>query len=219
MTGPEDKEPITERLLELVERLGRRKRIELFVAMIQTKDKRMIDEVLTTATWLGDPIPVEVLRELCSHRSWEIRYSAVCAWQCHSPRRAEAEICNFLRQETRQTPWIAGFLTLVELNPDRAVIDARKYLTAKWFKIRAVSSPPSEGFVHRLGSRAAYCVATLLHAQGQLPVEFVGPFLRVRELGREKLMKHEADIQAALSVCEVDLCCAEDKMKGCCAGT
>jgi hypothetical protein len=34
MTGPEDKEPITERLLELVERLGRRKRIELFVAII-----------------------------------------------------------------------------------------------------------------------------------------------------------------------------------------
>ncbi|CAN1519728.1 hypothetical protein MCEMSE15_01046 [Fimbriimonadaceae bacterium] len=199
MTEPQDQEPITERLLELVERLGRPKRIELFVAMIRTKDNRMIDEVLTTATWLGDPIPVEVLRELCGHRSWEIRYSAVCAWQCHPRRRAETEICNFLWQETRQTPWIAGFLTLIELSPDRAVTEARKFLSADWFQIRAVAQPASEGFVHRLSSRAAYCVAALLHAKGELPEDLVGPFLRVRELGHEMLMRQEADIQAGLS--------------------
>jgi hypothetical protein len=205
MTTNQDNAPITERLLELVERLGRRKRIELFVAMIRTKDKRMIDEVLTTATWLGDPIPVEVLRELCAHRAWDIRYSAVCAWQCHPRQRAEAEICNFLWQETRQTPWIAGFLTLIELSPDRAVKEAQKFSSADWFQIRAVPRPASEGFVHRLSSRAAYCVAALLHGKGDLPSEFVESYLRVRELGQEMLVRHEADIQAGLcgSLCIV----------------
>jgi len=199
MAETQDKEPITERLLPLVEALGRRKRIDFYTAMIQTEDRRIIDEALCVATWLGDPIPAQLLRELCAHRSWEIRYSAVCAWQCHPPKRAKAEICNFLRHEKRQTPWIAGFLTLVDLNADFAVIEARKFLSEKWFQIRAVPAPQAEGFVHRLSSRAAYCVAALLHAKGQLPVELVGPFLRVQALGQEMLMKHEADIEASLS--------------------
>jgi len=124
---------------------------------------------------------------------------AVCAWQCHPPKRAKAEICNFLHHEKRQTPWIAGFLTLVDLNPEFAAIEAGKFLSEKWFRIRPVPAPQSEGFGHRLSSRAAYCVASLLYAKGQLPAEFVGPFLRVRALGQEMLMKHEADIEASLS--------------------
>jgi len=199
MIAREESEPVSERVLSLVERVGRGKRISFYVSMIETQDKRMIDEALMVATWLGDPIPVDLLRQLCAHRAWDIRYSAVCAWQCHPRRRAEAEICNFLWQETRQTPWIAGFLTLIELSPDRAVGEARKFLSADWFQIRAVPRPASEGFVQRLSSRAAYCVAALLHAKGELPEDQVGPFLRVRELGQEMLMRHEADIQAGLS--------------------
>lgn len=199
MTAREESEPVSERVLSLVERLGRGKRIAFYVSMIETQDKRMIDEALLVATWLGDPIPVDILRQLCAHRAWDIRYSAVCAWQCHPRRKAEAEICNFLWQETRQTPWIAGFLTLIELSPDRAVREARKCLSADWFQIRAVPRPATEGFVHRLSSRAAYCVAALLNAKGELPPEFVESYLRVRDLGQEMLVRHEADIQAGMS--------------------